>query len=152
MRSRFAVLAFAALLAWTSPTNVSAQEADVQRSVSEMLSAWESGDFAAFAAFYHEDTRGFFLDGGVLLQGFNVDALTAAYTMGMRAQMAVRDLDVKVYGDVAVSVAYLDGTLTMPGGMEIAGTWRYTDTRVNDGGAWSIVQYHFSEQQPVQGR
>jgi ketosteroid isomerase-like protein len=51
-----------------------------------------------------------------------------------------------VLGDVAIAVAYLDGTLTLPGGEAEAGSWPYSaDTRVRDGGRWKIAQYHFSK-------
>jgi ketosteroid isomerase-like protein len=126
--------------------NLRAQEASVQQSIDEMVGAWEAGDFVKFADFYHRDTRGFFLDGGMLLVGFNVAALTAAYNAGFRADMSVRDLDVTRYGNVAVSVAYMDGVLTLPGGGRVDGTWRYSDTRVMQDGEWKIVQDHFSEQ------
>jgi uncharacterized protein (TIGR02246 family) len=144
MRSRIA--AFVVAVALSCTPNLHAQEAGVQQSIDEMVTAWEAGDFEKFAEFYHKDTRGFFLDGGGLLKGFNVAALTAAYNTGFRAQMSVRDLDVKRYGDVAISVAYMDGVLTLPGGGQVEGTWRYSETRVVQDGEWKIVQYHFSEQ------
>lgn len=147
MHRRLALLAL--ILVVAVPCDVSAQDPSVEASVQEMVAAWEAGDFQNFADFYHADTRGFFLDGGLLLRGFNVDALTAAYQQGFRASMEVRDLDVQRHGDVAVAVAYMDGTLTLPGGGAIEGTWRYTDTRILVEGDWKIVQYHFSRQEPM---
>jgi uncharacterized protein (TIGR02246 family) len=128
-----------------------AQQAEVESAVSDMLAAWEAGDFESFSKFYDPDTRGFFLDGGLLLQGFNVAALTAAYNSGFRADFEVRDLSVRVLGDVALAAAYLDGSLTLPGGNVLEGTWRYSDTRVASEEGWLIVQYHFSEQSPPEG-
>jgi ketosteroid isomerase-like protein len=140
------IAAFVVTVALFPGPNLHAQEPAVQQSINEMVAAWEAGDFETFAGFYHQDTRGFFLDGGLLLQGFNVAALTMAYNAGFRAEMSVRDLDVKSYGEVSVSVAYMDGVLTVPGGGQVEGTWRYSDTRVLQDGEWKIVQYHFSEQ------
>ena len=131
------------------PLGIEGQPPTVEESVDDMVAAWEAGDFQKFADFYHPDTRGFFLDGGLLLRGFNVDALSAAYQQGFRASLEVRELDVQRYGEVAVAVAYMDGTLTLPGGGSIEGTWRYTDTRVLVEGDWQIVQYHFSRQEPL---
>ncbi len=133
------------------PSSGAAQQADVEVAVSETLAAWKAGNFASFASFYHPDTRGFFLDGGFLLRGFNVAALQAAYNAGFRADFELRDLDVKLLDDVALSVAYLDGTLSLPGGDLIEGTWRYSETRVLSEGTWKVVQYHFSEQSPPDG-
>lgn len=146
---RFFIAAFAFMVAVSFPPNLHAQRVDVQQSMNEMVAAWKAGDFQKFAGFYHDDARGFFLDGGSLLRGFNVAALTAVYNSGFRADLSVRDVDVKIYGEVAVSVAYLDGVLTLPGGGLVEGTWRYSDTRVIQDGEWRIVQYHFSEKEAL---
>lgn len=123
-----------------------AQEAAVRQAISETLTSWESGDFETFASYYAADARGFFLDGGQRIDG-GIDAATlqAGYEAGIRADFEVRDLDVQLVGGVALSTAYIDGSLTLPGGMVREGTWRYTETRVDRGGTWKVVQYHFSE-------
>jgi hypothetical protein len=126
------------------PVEARSQEADVRASVEETLKAWSGGDLESFADFYHSDTRGFFMDGGVLVVGFDGNALRAGFESGFRAELTLRDLDVKVYESTAVSVAYLDGSITLPNGTSIPGTWRYSEARVWDGSDWKIVQYHFS--------
>jgi ketosteroid isomerase-like protein len=109
------------------------------------LAAWSAGDFEGLASAYGAETRGFLFGGAALAKGFNPAALQAAYEAGFRATFEARGLDVKVMGDAAIAVAYLDGTLTLPGGEVEAGSWRYSETRVKDGGDWKIVQYHFSK-------
>ncbi|MFQ6047337.1 MAG: YybH family protein [Gemmatimonadales bacterium] len=127
------------------PRPAAAQADGVRAAMIETLAAWRDGDFDRFAQYYHPETRGFFFDGGYLVEGFNREALEAAYEAGFRAQIEVREIDVKVYGNTAVGVAYADGTITLPGGATQSGTWRYSETRVNEGGVWKIVQYHFSK-------
>jgi ketosteroid isomerase-like protein len=122
-----------------------AQDGDVRAAMMESLAAWSAGDFDRLGQFYSAEARGFLFGGGTLVKGFNPVALQAAYEAGFRATFDVRDLDVRVLGDVAVAVAYLDGSLTLPGGEEQAGSWRYSETRVRDGDSWKIAQYHFSE-------
>lgn len=123
----------------------SSPEAEVRAAVSETLDAWSSGDFERLAAHYRDGVRGFFLQGAPLARGFNAAALEIAYEAGLRAEVSVRDLDVQVHGATAASVAYVDGTLHLPGDQpSIAGTWRYSETRVHAEGGWKIVQYHFS--------
>ncbi len=145
-----AILAAAALAAPIS--TAAAQEAEVQAAMEATLAAWNVGDLEEVAAHYAAGTRGFFLDGGVLLRGFNLPALQAAYAAGFRASFTARDVDVRVLGNVAVAAAYLDGSLTLPGGEPQAGIWRYTETRVNEDGRWLIVQYHFSQMTTPTGR
>ncbi len=121
------------------------QDGDVRAAITKTLAAWSAGDFERLSEFYSPDTRGFLFGGGQLVKGFNPVALQAAYEAGFRATFDVRGLDVKVLGDAAIAVAYLDGTLTLPGGEEEAGSWRYSETRVRDGESWKIAQYHFSK-------
>lgn len=145
MNGRILILA-ASLLAVAGPMHVDAQEADVRQAIENTLDAWRAGDFATFAEFYHADTRGFLFDGSVLLEGFNVAMLTAASDAGFGADLSITEYDVDIYGETAVGVGYLTGTISLPTGAVIEGTWRYSETRVNDG-SWKIVQYHFSKRE-----
>ena len=145
VRIRSAALAGA--LALFVPGALQAQEADVRAAVAGTLDAWKSGDFQAFAGYYHPDARGFFLDGGPLTGGFTVEAMEAARSMGFETRLELEGLEVSVFGDVATAAGYLLGTLVLPGGATLDGTWRYTDTRVLTGGAWQVVQFHFSPQE-----
>ncbi len=121
-------------------------EAQVRAAVQATVEAWSQGDFEAFAAQYHDDVRGFFLDGAALARGFDIAALRMAYEAGLTASVSVRDVDVRVYDRTAVVVAYLDGSINLPAGAgSIGGTWRYSETRIREDDAWRVVQYHISE-------
>lgn len=134
----------ALVLAAAGPMALAGQGADVEASIAETLEAWRAGDIEAFAAHYHPETRGFFFDGGQLVAGMKPEALRAAWDAGFRADLTLEDLEVEVFGDTAVSAARLVGTLTVPGGAQVEGPWRYTETRVRTDGGWKVVQYHFS--------
>lgn len=129
----------------TRPDQARDPESQVRAAVVAALEAWTTGDFESLAGHYRPDARGFFLEGAPLARGFDATALQLAWDAGLRADMSVRDLDVQVHGETAASVAYVDGTLAMPGGEPpIAGTWRYSEVRIASDGAWKVVQYHFS--------
>ena len=128
---------------WTPSAR--AQDADIRAAVTETLAAWRVGDFETFGTFYHPEARGFFMDGGPIITGFDVAALEAAHEAGLRTRIEVSDLKVQRYGGLAVTAALLEGSVSLPNGLEIPGAWRYTETRILDGGIWKIVQYHFSE-------
>ncbi len=149
-RRRLGVRAGASLLLLAatvvaSPGQAEAQEAEVRAAVEATLQAFTDGDSEAIGSFFHPQVRGFFLDGGILIEGFEVTPLRMAFEAGLRANLNLRDLKVAVYDDVAASSAFLDGELVLPGGGSIAGTWRYTETRVPVDGQWTVVQFHFSE-------
>lgn len=150
MRPRAWSLVLSLLILAGAP-NLRAQEAEVSSAIQATLEAYATGDFESFVGQYHSEARGFFLDGGVLLQGFNLAALQAVYNAGFRADVTVSDIDVQVHGPAAVSVAYLNGSLSLPGGVSIPGSWRYSETRIQEGGAWKIVQFHISEQRDALG-
>jgi ketosteroid isomerase-like protein len=126
--------------------NISAQQAEVESAVHATLGAWSSGQYADFVENYHPDARGFFLDGGPLMAGgFNVAVLEAAANAGFAADVRVEDLDVQVHGETAISVAYLVGSLTLPGGLVMQGTWRYSETRLSTAAGWKVIQFHVSQ-------
>lgn len=123
------------------------QQAQVEAAVRATLEAWRLGDYPAFVASYHPRARGFFLDGGDVVAGFSLDALEATAEAGFQADVALRDLDVAVYGDSAVAVGYLEGTLILPGGLRMEGVWRYSETRIRGDDGWQVVQFHISRRE-----
>ena len=144
MRSRYVIFVFCLMCSLaTGPAR--AQDRGVEAAVSETLAALVTNEFATFANFFHDDARGFFVDGSAMIEGFSALAFRAAYLAGLRTNVVMRDLDVRVYGNTAVSGALLGGSVTLPGGAVREGTWRYSDTRVLEEGTWKIVQYHISQ-------
>ena len=125
--------------------SVRAQETDVRADVSATLAALAGGDAITFVDFFHDDVRGFFVNGSNMIEGISVLALRALYLTGLQTNVVMSELNVRVYGNTAVSGALLQGSVTMPGGAMISGTWRYSDTRVLDEGRWKVIQYHLSQ-------
>ncbi len=144
MKSRRIILVFC-LMSSLASASVRAQEADVRAAVEATLAALIARDVPAFANFYHEDTRGFFVDRSNMIEGFSSLAVRAAFITGLRLDVVMSDLNVKVYGDAAVVGALFRGSVTLPGGAVATGTWRYSETRVLDEGTWKVVQYHLSQ-------
>jgi hypothetical protein len=133
---------------------VAAQEAEVRAAMEESLAAWREGDFEKLGGFYAMQTRGFMLDGGYLITGFSIEALQAAAEMGVAFDVEPQEIDIMIAGQgVAVAVAILEGSVTLPGGTVQEGSWRYSETRISESGVWKVVQYHFSplEMAPLGG-
>ena len=134
--------------------SVAAQEAEVRAAMEEALAAWRDGDFEKLGSFYATNTRGFMLDGGFLINGFSIEALQAAASMGVAFDVEPQEIDIMMAGEgVAVAVALLEGSVTLPGGTVQEGSWRYSETRIREGGVWKVLQYHFSplEMTPLGG-
>ena len=128
-----------------STQSAEAQEAEVRAAMEESLAAWREADFEKLGNFYAARTRGFMLDGGYLITGFSVEALQAAASMGVAFNVEPQEVDILMVGEgVAVAAAILEGSITMPGGATQEGTWRYSETRIKEGGIWKVSQYHFS--------
>ena len=144
MKSRRIIFIFC-LMSSLASGSARAQEDDVRAAVTETLAALVARDVPAFANFYHEGTRGFFVDRSNMIEGFSSLAVRAAFITGLRLDVAMSDLNVKVYGDAAVVGALFRGSVTLPGGAVATGTWRYSETRVLDDGTWKVVQYHLSQ-------
>ena len=144
MKSRPVIFVFC-LMSLLASRSVSAQEADVRAAVTETLAAIVARDVPTFANFYHEDTRGFFVDRSTMIEGFSSLAVRAALLTGLRLDVTMSDLNVKVYGNAAVSGALFRGSVTLPGGAVATGAWRYSETRVLEDGTWKVVQYHVSQ-------
>lgn len=120
--------------------------AEVQAALEAAIAAWSEGDFDAFASHFHPDVRGFFMDGAPLARGLDVATLRMAHEAGVAVTVAVRDVDVRIYDRTAATVAYLEGSVGLPGGAgSIGGAWRYSDMRVREDGRWKVVQYHISQ-------
>ncbi len=121
------------------------QEEEVRAAMERGLAAWRNGDFQVLDSYYASQTRGFMLDGGFLITGFSTEALEAAASAGVEFNVEPREIDIlMVTNDVAVAVAILEGSVTMPGGEVQEGSWRYSETRVRESGIWKVIQYHFS--------
>ena len=144
MKSRRVIFIFC-LMSSLASGSAAAQEAEVRAAVSATLAALVARDVPAFANFYHNDTRGFFVDRTSMIEGFSSLAVRAAFATGLRVNVVMNDLDVRVYGNTAVSRAIFQGSVTLPLGAVASGTWRYSETRVLDEGTWKVVQYHVSQ-------
>ena len=122
-----------------------AQAEQVRDAVQRTIAAWNGGDATALCAQFTANSRGFYLDGLLLNEGgCDAKELQAAYAAGLKPNVVLRHLTIQLHGNAAVVAAYLEGTVTSPGGEVRMGPWRFTETRVREGNAWKIAQWHFS--------
>ena len=128
---------------------VDAQEAEVRDALLRTVAAWNSGAQEEFRTYFLPTVHGFYLDGAMLYEGLTPsEEERAQYAAGFKPNVAARQITIRVHGNAAVAAAYFSGTITLPGGQILLGPWRYTETRIRDGGRWKIAQWHFSKLDP----
>jgi hypothetical protein len=88
-------------------------------------------------------------DGGPR-SAFNASYLDSEFEAGLRYKLKWRHLDIKMYGDTAVSTGYAIGTVTQPDGAIKTGTWRTSLVWVKKDGVWKVAHDHTSELFPEQ--
>ena len=126
-----------------------AQETEVREAILRTVAAWNSGAHEEFRAHFMPNAQGYYLDGAVLYEGLSpIEEDQALYAAGFKPNVAARQITIRIYGNSAVAAAYFTGTITLPGGSQLQGPWRYTETRIRDGGRWKIAQWHFSKLDP----
>ena len=132
-----------ATLMTISATSAAAGETDaVSAAADALMAAWNANSPDVLRHF-HPDASGYGGDGGVLgtIDAAAVEELVAA---GYDVSLRLNQQHVRVLGDVAVSVGYMSGTISVPGAPTQQGTWRTTAvwTRLED--AWKLLHWHHS--------
>jgi ketosteroid isomerase-like protein len=61
-----------------------------------------------------------------------------------------RNLDIKVYGNTAITTGYVTGSITHPNGSAQLGSWRTSLVWVKTDGKWKVANDHTSELFPEQ--
>ena len=120
-------------------------EAAVRAVVIAHYEAINSGDLRTVIEQHTADFTGFLADKGPLQEyASHEEQLTTWGTepeMTFTADWQVRDLKVRVLGDVALATFYLDGTVTL-GEETMDGPWRVTEVWVREGEAWKELHHH----------
>jgi ketosteroid isomerase-like protein len=75
-------------------------------------------------------------------------ALRASFASGLRFQVTIQHLEVKVYGTAAVATFYTEGTTIGRDKSVAHGTYRASYFWVKDHGQWKIAHFHIS---PLRG-
>lgn len=150
MKGMRLALAIAAVLA-TAGVAAADDAGDIKKLAQEVLDGFNAGDAARIAQHFAGDIP-YFSGNGRTLMIFNKDHYQALFDAGLDYDLEWRDLAVKVYGNSAVSNAYLYGTVRRPDSTVTQTPFRSTVTWVKEGGKWKVVQFHTSELKPdVQG-
>ncbi len=127
--------------------------ADVKAAVEAHWAAINAGDMDAVAEHHTPDFNGFLMDNSLLWAYASREEQKAAFKAlseaGIKFNMQIRHLDVKVYGNTAVAAFYLVGSITWPGDITVQGPLRVTEVWVKQGGKWKEAHHHDSPLTPA---
>ncbi len=120
--------------------------ADVEAALNAALQAYNAGEVEKFAAHFHSDVRGYFLDGSPIREGMSVDNVQGLFDQGYKPNLTAETTQVSIHGDIALVTATMTGSITWPGGKTDKGKWRHTEVRQKTDDGWKVIHYHLSAQ------
>ncbi|MDA2934168.1 DUF4440 domain-containing protein [Acidobacteria bacterium AH-259-D05] len=120
---------------------------DVKAAVRGHFAAVNAGDADAYIPYY--PTEGSAFGGGELLERFysleeRKNDFQATVDSGIKRNLQMRHLEVRIYGSVAVATGYLVGTVTNPDGSTNQVNQQRTGVLIKQGGQWKEVHRHNS--------
>lgn len=135
------ILSLGALL--SVPDLLRSQEAEVREALLRTFSALNTRHLDEFLSYLMPRTQ-IFSHNGVGLRELDVGDWRARLQTVQEFNLVPREIRIRVYGNTAVTAAYIHGTVRSPSGWVEAGPWRYSEARIRDQGKWKILQMHFS--------
>ena len=118
----------------------------VKTAVLNHFAALNSGDTQAHAEHYLPDATGFSTLGGLLVSGgLDSQHLSTKRVVGRKYDLECRDLQVSLYGDVALITFYVYGSIApSEDGKRKTISGRSTSIRARHEGQWKIAHTHGS--------
>ncbi len=121
---------------------------DIKKATLEHFVTINAGNVAAHIAHHLQGHTGYSPDGGLLEVNESLEeekkSLQADFDAGLKFNLQVRHLDVKVYGNTAVVTCYLVGTVTNTDGTTDQVRDRRTAVLIKKGKKWKEVHTHIS--------
>ena len=148
MKQLIATLIVIAISLALNTTAVAGDVDDVKAATLEHFATLNAGNARAHVQ-HHMAGHSTYDAGGGLLEVSNslseeTASLKAEFDSGLKLNLELRHLDVKIYGDAAVVTGYVVGTATSPDGVIEQSTNRRSAVLIKEGGKWKEVHLHMS--------
>lgn len=143
----------AVLIVWVGAiiqtTVVVADDADdVKAAMLAHFAALNAGEAETWVQHYMPEFSAFGPYGGLLSRTHSVEEqgedIQAQFDEGLKTNLQLRHLEVKVYDNTAVVTNYLVGTRTLPGGITEQVSARRSSVWIKQEGQWKQVHRHMS--------
>ena len=125
------------------PTPVVSQEAEVRAALMRTFDALNAKRVDEFLSYVTPSTQTFWFSGGGLEES-GVENWRSFLSSISELDLIAREIRTQLYGNTAVTAAYVHGTVRFPWGGVEGGPWRYSEVRMLDRGKWKILQMHLS--------
>lgn len=122
------------------------EAADVEAALNAALQAYNAGEVEKFAAHFHSDVRGYFLDGSPMRKGMDAANVQGLFDQGYKPSLTAEATQISIHGDIALVTTTMTGSITWPGGKTDSGKWRHTEVRQKTDDGWKVIHYHLSAQ------
>jgi CubicO group peptidase (beta-lactamase class C family) len=120
-------------------------EGEVRDAVADLIAGYNSGNVEQIERRLAAQRSGFQGEGGPLRDIVDLDKLRGAFKSGVRLKFEMRDLEVAVYGDAALTTGFFGGNVSRPDGTGSAdGPWRASFVWHRQDGVWRLVHSHLS--------
>ena len=121
---------------------------DIKKATLEHFVTYNAGNVAAHVGHHLQGHTGFGPDGGFLNVNESLEeekkTLQADFDAGLKFNLQVKHLDVKVYGNTAVTTCYIVGSVTTLNGKIEQVRNRRTAVLIKKGKRWKEVHAHGS--------
>ena len=121
---------------------------DIKKATLEHFVTFSAGNVAAHVGHHLQGHTGFGPDGGLLEVNESLEeekkSLQADFDAGLKFNLHVKHLDVKIYGNTAVTTCYIVGSMTTLNGKTIQVRDRRTAVLIKKGKKWKEVHAHNS--------
>ncbi len=118
---------------------------DIKKATMEHFATQNAGDAKAHMA-HHMPYHTQFAGGGLLIVSHSRDeqvkSIQATFDAGVKLNLDLAHLDVKVYGNAAVVTGYVVGTATNPDGTTSESRAQRTAVLIKEGNDWKEVHVH----------
>ncbi len=139
------------LIAWGVILTAAARAGDVEdvkKATLEHFAMLNAGNAAAHTEHHLQGHTTFFGDGGLLRVDNSLEeekkTMQADFDDGLKLNLQLRHLDVKVYGNIAIVTCYVVGTATGPNGTTEQAMNRRTAVLLKKGNMWKEIHLHTS--------
>ncbi|MCH6575919.1 MAG: nuclear transport factor 2 family protein [Bacteroidetes bacterium] len=117
---------------------------DVKATQLAVVAALNAGDAEAYTKHLLPEATGFFTSDGLLTEPWRGELLQSKFDAGLKIDIQLRHLQVKLCDNTAVVTGYETGVIIFPDGTTLKGPRRISTVWIKQAGQWKQAHIHIS--------